>query len=99
MRHRIVWFFGGWILGNLTAAWLRRRVRQGVRRYAPERWRREVSDRALVLTDNARRIVGEVFEVTQNDGDSAGRTSDRAGSPRSYRRPVRPVSKIGTTRW
>ena len=49
MRRRLVWLLGGWVVGTATAAWLRRRVRRGVRRYAPEYLRREVADRASAL--------------------------------------------------
>ena len=90
MRRRLVWLLGGWVVGTATAAWLRRRVRRGVRRYAPEYLRREVADRASALVDGARRISREVA-AARNDGpdDRATRQPvDHRWSDRRHRRPV-----------
>ncbi len=95
MRKRLIWLLGGWVAGTLSAAWLRRRVRQGVRRYAPAHLRREISDRSSAVVDGIRRIAGEVVAAGR---DSTG--DFRAGDPyahgssskhRRHRRPVRSV--------
>ena len=95
MRKRMVWLLGGWVVGTLSAAWLRRRVRQGVRRYAPARLRREVSDRSSTVVDGIRRIALEMAAAGRDSGGAF-----RPGDPydhgsrsqnRRHRRPVRSV--------
>jgi len=95
MRKRLVWLVGGWVVGTLSAAWLRRRVRQGVRRYAPARLRREVSDRSSAVVDGIRRIAGEVAAAGR-DSDGGFRTGDpyASGSSSQHRRHRRPVRSV-----
>ncbi len=90
MRRRLVWLLGGWVVGTATAAWLRRRVRRGVRRYAPEYLRREVADRTSALADGLRRISREVA-ATRGGGDDGlrpRRPIDHRPPPHRHRRPV-----------
>ncbi len=95
MRKRLVWLVGGWVVGTLSAAWFRRRVRQGVRRYAPARLRREVSDRSSTVVDGIRRIAGEVVAAGR-DSDGGFRTGDpyARGSSSHHRRHRRPVRSV-----
>jgi len=95
MRKRLIWLLGGWVAGTLSAAWLRRRVRQGVRRYAPAHLRREISDRSSTVVDGIRRIAGEVVAAGRDSADDF-----RAGDPYAHgssskhhrhRRPVRSI--------
>ncbi|MDP6867821.1 MAG: hypothetical protein QF844_04870 [Acidimicrobiales bacterium] len=95
MRKRLVWLIGGWVVGTLSAAWIRRRVRQGVRRYAPARLRHEVSDRSSAVVDGIRRIAREVAAAGRDSG-SGFRTGDpyaqeSTSRHRRHRRPVRSV--------
>ena len=92
MRHRLAWLLGGWVVGTFSAAWLRRRVRQGVRRYAPEHLRREALDRSAALADGLRRITREVAAATRFGTDEARTTRRSLGhefSTRRHRRPIR----------
>ena len=95
MRKRLVWLLGGWVVGTLSAAWLRRRVRQGVRRYVPARLRSEVSDRSSTVVDSIRRIAGEVAAAGRDSGGGfrTGDPHDHGSSiqHRRHRRPVRSV--------
>ena len=95
MRKRLLWLLGGWVVGTLSAAWLRRRVRQGVRRYAPARLRREVSERSSTVVDGIRRIAGEVAAVARDSGGDF-RTGDpyHYGSSSQHRRHRRPVRSV-----
>jgi len=91
MRRRLLWLIGGWVVGTLSAAWLRRRTRQAIRRYAPARLRHEVSDRSSALVDSVRRIAGQVAAVGRDEA-GATRTGARSfehDSPRRHRRPIR----------
>jgi len=91
MRRRLLWLIGGWVVGTLSAAWLRRRTRQAIRRYAPARLRYEVSDRSSALVDSVRRIAGQVAAVGRDEA-GATRTGARSfehDSPRRHRRPIR----------
>lgn len=91
MRRRLVWLLGGWVVGTATAAWLRRRVRRGVRRYAPEYLRREVADRTSALADGVRRISREVVAATRDGADGSSgprRPVDHRPPIHRHRRPV-----------
>ena len=90
MRRRLFWLLGGWIIGTLSAAWLRRRVRHGVQRYAPVRLRHEVVDRSSALLDGVRRIAGEVVAASQDRPDEVRytRRDPNYGPTRRHRRPV-----------
>jgi hypothetical protein len=93
MRRRLVWLLGGWVVGTATAAWLRRRVRRGVRRYAPEYLRREVVDRASAVADGVRRISREVVAAGRDDarsGPAVQRPVDYRPAARRHRKPVGP---------
>ncbi|MDG2426949.1 MAG: hypothetical protein P8M16_00860 [Acidimicrobiales bacterium] len=93
MRRRLFWLLGGWIVGALSAAWLRRRVRQGVSRYAPVRLRQDVADRSSALFHGIRRIAGEIAVAGQNSSEEAryARRDLNYGSTRQHRRPIRLV--------
>ena len=95
MRKRLLWLLGGWVVGTLSAAWLRRRVRQGVRRYAPVSLRREMSDRSSTVVDSIRRIAGEVAAVARDSGGDF-HTGDpyNHGSSSQHRRHRRPVRSV-----
>ena len=91
MRRRLFWLLGGWAAGTLSAAWLRRRARRAVRRYAPARLRHEVSDRSSAVVDGVRRIAGQVAAAGRDGAGSSGSTvrSFDHGSPHRHRRPIR----------
>lgn len=92
MRSRLFWLVGGWAIGTVTATWLRRRIRKGVRRYAPEQLRQEASDRTTALIDGVRRITREVVAATRDGADEARATRhslDHRLPPRRNHRPVR----------
>ncbi len=93
MRRRLFWLVGGWLVGTLSAAWLRRRVRQGVRQYAPARLRHEVADRTSAVVDGVRRIAGEVAAAGRDGGEGSRRVGDpyAHGPDHRHRRPVRSV--------
>ena len=95
MRKRLVWLLGGWVVGTLSAAWLRRKVRQGVRRYAPAHLRREVSERSSAIVDGIRRIAGEVTAAGRDSGGGS-RTRDpyAHGSSSQHHRHRRPVRSV-----
>ena len=92
MRRRLLWLLGGWAIGTATAAWLRRRLRKGVRRYAPEHLRQEASDRTTDLIEGVRRITREIVAATREGADEARSTRlslDHRSPPRRHNRPVR----------
>jgi len=97
MRRRLVWLLGGWVVGTATAAWVRRRVRRGVRRYVPEYLRREVADRASALVDGARQISWEVL-ATRADGPDDRSTRRPVGHRRQTHRHRRPIGDIRPAR-